>query len=86
MSLLIQPACLRLLGPWEVRLLYGNPFPSPSRQDANGLLATSSYVTPDQAASELGVTRRTVYNWMRSGILPAKQIGRTWRIKRDDLE
>jgi len=25
------------------------------------------------------VSRRTVYNWMRSGQLPAVKVGRTWR-------
>ena len=45
----------------------------------------NEYLTPESVAGELGVTRRTVYNWIRSGELPAKQIGRTWVVKRMDM-
>ncbi len=50
-----------------------------------GKQPTPDYVTPDEAASALGVTRRSVYNWVRSGELPAKKIGSVWRINRQDL-
>jgi excisionase family DNA binding protein len=43
-------------------------------------------MAPEAVASELGVTRRTVYNWVRSGELPATKIGRTWRVNRQDIE
>ena len=42
-------------------------------------------MTPNAVASELGKSTRTIYQWMRDGKLPAKQIGRTWLVKRDDL-
>lgn len=44
------------------------------------------YLSPDAVASSLGVTRRTVYRWLESGKLPAVQIGRTWRIKQQDID
>jgi len=37
-------------------------------------------------ADELKVTRRTVYNWVRSGELPATKIGRTWRVSYQDID
>ena len=41
---------------------------------------------PAEVAEELGVTRRTVYTWLRSGILPATKIGpRLWYVKEADL-
>lgn len=44
------------------------------------------YLGPEEVADRMKVTRRTVYNWMRSGELPAKKIARTWRVKSSDLE
>jgi excisionase family DNA binding protein len=44
------------------------------------------YLSPKEVALTLRVSERTVYNWVRSGELPAKQIGRTWRIKYQDLD
>lgn len=40
-----------------------------------------------EVARELRVCKRTVYNWIREGRLPAKQncTGRWW-IRREDLE
>ncbi len=37
-------------------------------------------------AEYLGVSRRTVYNKVRSGNLPAVKVGRLWRVRRSDLE
>lgn len=44
------------------------------------------YLAPDEVATSLGVTRRTVYNWMRTGELPATKIGRTWRVTQQDID
>ena len=66
----------------EVRLLHAPPFGSRFKSETG---QPPNYLSPTQAAGELGVTRQTVYNWVTSGKLPAKQIGRTWRIKREDL-
>lgn len=45
-------------------------------------------MTPKEFAEYIGVTRRTVYRWIRAGRLPgaeAKKIGGRWRIiKRSD--
>lgn len=37
-------------------------------------------------AAYLGVSRRTVYNRVRSGDLPALKVGRLWRVRAADLE
>ncbi len=34
----------------------------------------------------LHVTRRTLYNWIKSGQLKAFRIGKEWRVTRDALE
>lgn len=47
----------------------------------------SSYYTVSQAAARLGVSRITIWRWVRDGYLPAMRLGpRTTRIKRDDIE
>jgi excisionase family DNA binding protein len=38
-----------------------------------------------EVAAYLRVSRVTVWRWCREGILPASQVGRNWRIHRDDL-
>jgi excisionase family DNA binding protein len=44
------------------------------------------YYSPEEAASLLGVTRRTIYTWLKTGKLPARQFGRTWRIHRSEVQ
>ena len=44
------------------------------------------FLTPEEVADLLRVSRRTVYNWLRSGQLPALRIGKVWRIRREDIE
>lgn len=38
-------------------------------------------VSPSEAAHALGVTRRTVYRWLKSGELDGRKIGGVWRIR-----
>ena len=48
--------------------------------------ANKRELTIQDVASELGITPRTVRNWIRNGTLPARRIGpRLVRIRRDDL-
>lgn len=44
------------------------------------------FLTPEEVADLLRVSRRTVYNWLRSGQLPAIRIGKVWRVRREDIE
>ncbi|MBN2504989.1 MAG: helix-turn-helix domain-containing protein [Bacilli bacterium] len=42
--------------------------------------------TVDEIASILKVTKRTLYNYIKSGVLKAVKIGKYWRIKHSDLQ
>ena len=44
---------------------------------------TSGLFTIEQAATELGVARTTIYRWLRAGLLPGKQTTAhaPWRIR-----
>ncbi|WP_411503869.1 substrate-binding domain-containing protein [Brevibacillus centrosporus] len=46
----------------------------------------SDYLTPDEVAAELKLTRYTVYELIKRKELPASKIGRTLRILRTDLD
>ncbi len=47
---------------------------------------TSEYLTPDEVASLLQVSRQVVYNWVNDGRLRAVKAGRALRIPRYSLE
>ncbi|MGE5221198.1 MAG: Clp protease N-terminal domain-containing protein [Omnitrophica WOR_2 bacterium] len=47
---------------------------------------TIDYLTPDEVASNLQVSRQVVYNWINDGRLRAVKAGRTLRIPRYALE
>ena len=42
-------------------------------------------LTVKEVAAYLRVSRVTAWRWCQQGIIPAFQIGRSWRIRRDDL-
>jgi excisionase family DNA binding protein len=52
---------------------------------ATGTEFTSPYLTKDQIAQVLGVTRRTVENWMNQRLLPHLKLGRTVRFDLEDV-
>ena len=43
-------------------------------------------LTVTQVATKMGVHRRTVLNWMKSGKLPYTRIGTTYRVDPDDID
>lgn len=43
-------------------------------------------MTPSEAASYLRMSRRTVQLWCRDGTIPCARVGRSWRIRRADLD
>ena len=45
-------------------------------------------LTPEDAAARLGVSPRTVREWLRAGKLPGgcKPNGKLWRVKEDALD
>jgi excisionase family DNA binding protein len=43
-------------------------------------------LTPEQAAERLGVSPKTVRDWLREGKLPGyKLMGKLWRVSESDL-
>lgn len=44
------------------------------------------WVTVDDVAAHLGVTRDSVYRWMAKKRLPAHQVGRRWRFRLSEVD
>lgn len=44
------------------------------------------FLTTEEAAAYLRVSQQTIWRWCKDGRLPAFQIGRVWRIRKDELE
>src|SRR5436305_1869727 len=59
-------------------------------QSRSGVLETKperAYYSVSEAATLLGVSRVSIWRWVRAGRIPIVRLGhRTTRIKRDDLE
>jgi excisionase family DNA binding protein len=49
------------------------------------MTAIAELLTPEEAARWLRISKRTLYEYMRSGELPAIKIGPQWRIDTDEL-
>jgi excisionase family DNA binding protein len=43
-------------------------------------------LTPEQAASRLAVSSRSIREWLRSGKLKGVKAGKLWRIRDSDIE
>ncbi len=43
-------------------------------------------LTTREAAEMLRVSPKTVWAWIRRGLLPAVRVGRLWRVRASDLE
>jgi excisionase family DNA binding protein len=44
------------------------------------------FYTPDEVAATLRVTRRAVYQWLKTGRLRGYRAGNRWRIRPEDVE
>lgn len=47
---------------------------------------TRSYLSPREMADVLGVTPRTIYNWIHRGEVEAIRIGGVWRIPKSAFD
>jgi excisionase family DNA binding protein len=47
---------------------------------------TESWVSVEQVAEHLGVTRDSVYRWIDRKRLPAHRVGRLWKFKLSDVD
>jgi excisionase family DNA binding protein len=43
-------------------------------------------LTTSQVADKIGVTRQTVFNWIKAKKLPALKIGGAWRVWPEDVD
>jgi excisionase family DNA binding protein len=43
------------------------------------------YLTPEEVADQLRVSRKTIYRWLTGGALAGQKIGRGWRISEQAL-
>jgi len=44
------------------------------------------WLSADDIASHLGVTKDTVYTWIADKGMPAHKVGRLWKFKREDVD
>lgn len=44
------------------------------------------WLSVDEIAEYLGVSKDTVYGWINSRAMPAHRAGRLWKFKRDDID
>ena len=44
------------------------------------------WLSVDEIASYLGVSKDTVYRWIEHQGLPANKVGRLWKFKTDDVD
>jgi len=49
-------------------------------------LMSKTYFSPAEVAGILGVTRETIYNGIKSGVIPSYKIGRLRRISEEQIE
>ncbi|AVS73357.1 helix-turn-helix domain-containing protein [Paracidovorax cattleyae] len=47
---------------------------------------TEPWVSVEQVAEHLGVTRDSIYRWIDSKRLPAHRVGRLWKFKLSDVD
>ena len=55
-----------------------------SKEDSE-LLLQNEVLTVTEVANYLRVSRVTVWRWCQQGLIPASQVGRSWRIRRGDV-
>lgn len=49
-------------------------------------MADLKVYTLNEVADILKVTKRTLYNYIKAGVLPAVKMGKYWRITEDNLQ
>jgi len=47
----------------------------------NAVMSAEPWVSVDQIAEHLGVTRDSIYRWIERKGLPAHRVGRLWKFK-----
>jgi PTS system nitrogen regulatory IIA component len=52
---------------------------------SKGHIMQNELLTVREVAAYLRISRVTAWRWCQEGIIPAFRIGRSWRIRRDEL-
>lgn len=49
-------------------------------------MAIEAWMSADDIADHLGVTKHTIYGWISNGQMPAHKIGRLWKFKASEVD
>lgn len=49
-------------------------------------MMTDRWLSVDEVCEYLGVSRDTIYRWIRGRQMPARSVGRLWKFKRDEID
>jgi excisionase family DNA binding protein len=49
-------------------------------------MMVDSYLSVEQIAAYLGVSKDTVYTWITAKRMPAHRLGRLWKFKKDEVD
>lgn len=51
----------------------------------NDFLQTERWLSVEEIASHLGVSRESIYRWAEAGKMPAHKVGRKWKFWVDEI-
>ncbi len=49
-------------------------------------MAEDRWMSVDEIAQYLGVSKETIYRWLDRGTIPAHRIGKLWKFKSSDVD
>jgi excisionase family DNA binding protein len=61
-------------------------FPSLQELESPASALTDRWLSVEEVGTYLGVSRDTVYRWIKERQLPARPIGRLWKFKRTQVD
>jgi excisionase family DNA binding protein len=61
-------------------------FAARSSWTIGGAFMSDRWLSADEIASYLGVTKDTVYTWVTSKGMPGHKVGRFWKFKREEVD
>jgi excisionase family DNA binding protein len=48
--------------------------------------ATESWLSVDEIAKHLGISKETIYRWLERGKIPAHRVGRLWKFRASEVD
>ncbi len=49
-------------------------------------MMTERWLSVDEIAEHLGVSKETVYRWLEKGKIPAHRVGKLWKFKASEVD